>query len=122
MTITITAFNEPWILTAPDTWNYALLAEAFRSRGLEMPRASMVVQSGALRTHMLVGSQCIATFAKSVLQPHADGYGLKMLPVDLPDTPLPVAILTLKERTMSPVVERFIECAHEVAKLSAPTK
>jgi DNA-binding transcriptional LysR family regulator len=108
--------DERWILTAPNTWNYALLAEAFRSRGLEMPRASMVVQSGALRTHLLAGGQCITTFAKSGLQLHADRYGLKMLPVDLPDTPLPVAILTVKERTLSPVVERFIECAREIAK------
>ncbi len=44
---------------------------------------------------------------------------MKVLPVDLPVRPFPVAIVTLKNRTLSPVVERFIECAREVAKSMA---
>jgi hypothetical protein len=31
------------------------------------------------------------------------------LPVNLSDRPFPLAIVTLKNRTLSPVVERFIE-------------
>jgi hypothetical protein len=45
-------------------------------------------------------------------EPHT----LKELAVKLPLRPWLVAILTLKNRTLSPVVERFIECAREVAK------
>jgi hypothetical protein len=41
---------------------------------------------------------------------------LKVLPVDLPTRPWPVNIVTLKNRTLSPVVERFIECAREVTR------
>ena len=37
-----------------------------------------------------------------------------MLPVDMPSCPWLVVILTLKNRTLSPIVQRFIECAHEV--------
>ncbi len=108
--------DEPWIVTAPDTWNYALLAEAFQARGLDVPKASLVVQSGLLRTHLLANGGYITTFAQSVLQLHADRYGLKRLPVDLTDRSLPVAILTVKNRTLSPVVERFIDCAREVTR------
>ena len=39
-----------------------------------------------------------------------------MLPVDIPTRPWPVTVMTFKNRTLSPVVERFIECAREVAK------
>jgi DNA-binding transcriptional LysR family regulator len=39
----------------------------------------------------------------------AERFSLKVLPVDLPVRPWPVAIVTLKDRTLSPVVERFIE-------------
>jgi hypothetical protein len=39
-----------------------------------------------------------------------------MLPVDMPVRPWPVTITTLKNRTLSPVAERFIECSREVAK------
>jgi hypothetical protein len=42
-----------------------------------------------------------------------------VLPVDLPARPWPVAIVTLKNRTLSPVVERFIACAREVTKSMA---
>jgi DNA-binding transcriptional LysR family regulator len=41
---------------------------------------------------------------------------LKVLPVDLPIRPWPVNIVTLKNRTLSPVVERFIACAREATR------
>jgi hypothetical protein len=44
---------------------------------------------------------------------------LKVLPVDIPVRPWPVTIVTLKNRTLTPVVERFIACAREVAKSMA---
>src|SRR5829696_1298442 len=37
--------DEPWIMHAPQTWNYQHLAEAFHARGLAMPRASLVTPS-----------------------------------------------------------------------------
>jgi DNA-binding transcriptional LysR family regulator len=48
--------------------------------------------------------------------------GSKVLPVDLPVRPWPVTILTLKNRTLSPVVERFIERLREAAKSFAETR
>ncbi len=47
----------------------------------------------------------------------ANHYGLKVLPVRFPVRPWTVAIIRLKNRTSSPVVERFIECARDVTKL-----
>jgi DNA-binding transcriptional LysR family regulator len=41
---------------------------------------------------------------------------LKRLPIDLPTAHGPVAIITLKNRTLSPVAQLFIEHAREVAK------
>ncbi|HMI10597.1 MAG TPA: LysR family transcriptional regulator, partial [Bradyrhizobium sp.] len=41
---------------------------------------------------------------------------LKVLPLDLPSRPWPVNLLTQKNRTLTPVVERFIACAFDVAK------
>jgi DNA-binding transcriptional LysR family regulator len=34
--------GEPWIIQAPHSWNYRVLSEACRARGLAMPRASLV--------------------------------------------------------------------------------
>jgi DNA-binding transcriptional LysR family regulator len=114
--------DEHWISTAPGTWNYNALAEAFRARGLPLPRLSVSTMSVYLRTNLLSLGPFIATFPRSVLQLHGQRFGLIALPVDLPVRPWPVSLLTLKNRTLSPVVERFIECAREVVQPIAGTR
>ena len=39
--------------------------------------------------------------------------------LDLPARPWPIKLLTQKNRTLTPVVERFIACAFDVAKAIA---
>jgi DNA-binding transcriptional LysR family regulator len=108
--------HEPWILMAPNTWNYAGVAEAFQARGLAMPKTNLLTFSVQLRAQLLANGPFITTFPRSVFRSNAEHFLLKLLPVDLPTRPWPVAVVTLKNRTLSPVVERFIECAREVAK------
>jgi len=108
--------DQRWILTAPETWNYRVLAEAFRARGLDMPRLSVKTLSVHLRTNLLATGRFITAFPRSVLHLNADRFSLKALPLELPVRPWPVSILTLKDRTLSPVVERFVECSRDVVK------
>ena len=108
--------DEPWILSPPNTWSHARVAEAFRARGLEGPKAGLVTFAMDLRAKLPARGRFITVVPKSGLRPDGDRPALKMLPVDLPARPWLVTILTLKNRTLSPVVERFIECAREVAK------
>jgi len=106
----------PWILSAPDTWIYTRLAEAFQERGLAVPTARLVTLSVPLRTHLLASGQYLAPFGHAALSLlNAARPIVKALPIDLPDRPWPVAIMTLKDRTLSPVAERFIGCARQVA-------
>ena len=107
--------DEPWVLSPPDTWAYVRMAEAFQALGLGMPRASLVTLSVHLRNHLLANGRFISAIPKSI----ANRYGQKVLPVDLPDLPWPVVMVTLKNRTLSPIVERFIKCARGVAKSNA---
>ena len=44
------------------------------------------------------------------------------LPIDLPEPPWQVVIVTPKKRASNPVAERFIACAREVAKSFAKSK
>jgi hypothetical protein len=46
--------------------------------------------------------------------------GLKMLPLRLAMPPLPVVMITLRNRTLSRTVELFLDCAREVAKSIDP--
>jgi DNA-binding transcriptional LysR family regulator len=100
--------NEPWILAGPETGPYKIISEALRIRGLSMPKISLMTLSVHLRTNMVASGHFITTFPHSVVRLHADRFSLKVLPVDLPARPWPVAIVTLKNRALSPIVERFI--------------
>jgi DNA-binding transcriptional LysR family regulator len=107
--------DEPWILQAPHTGNYRRLNEAFQARGLAMPEAVLVTLSLPLIIDFLANGPFITAYPRSGVI-HSS---LKVLPVDLPGRPWPVVITTLRNRTLSPVVERFIECAREVTKTFA---
>jgi DNA-binding transcriptional LysR family regulator len=104
--------DQPWMLSPPGTWTYARVAEAFRAKGLAMPKVTLVTYSTPLVSHFLARGHFITAYSRSVVRLNA----LKELQTDLPLRPWPVAIVTLKNRTLSPVVERFIECAREVTK------
>jgi DNA-binding transcriptional LysR family regulator len=108
--------SERWILAAPDTWNHKVMAEAFRASGLEMPKISIRTLSVHLRINLLATGHFITALPRSVLRLYGERFSLKVLPIELPVRPWPVSIVTLKNRTVSPVAERFIECAREVAK------
>jgi DNA-binding transcriptional LysR family regulator len=108
--------GERWMLPPPGNWTYACVAEAFKARALDMPRVSLMTFSLPLIIHFLADGPFITVLPNSVISLHADRNSLKVLPVDLPVRPWPVAIVTLKNRTLSPVAERFIECAREVTK------
>jgi len=95
---------ERWIFGAPDTSNYADIAETFRARGLGMPKLGLESLSVSLRTYLLTTGQFITAVPKSV----ASHLPVKILPVGLPVQKWPFGIFTLKNRTLSPVVDRFI--------------
>jgi DNA-binding transcriptional LysR family regulator len=100
--------EEPWILTAHPSWNHTIVSEAFRMRGLPMPKVVIKTFSTYIRTNLVASGRFIATFPRSVARFYADRFALNVLPVDLPERPWPVAVLTLKNRILSPVVEHFI--------------
>src|SRR5262245_57552598 len=52
----------------------------------------------------------------STFRANARRFGLVELPIKLPMRPWPVAVVLLKNRTLSPIVERFIACAREMSK------
>jgi DNA-binding transcriptional LysR family regulator len=108
--------DEPWILSGPNRWNYRVVAEAFRKRGARMPKVCLKTLSVHLRVNLLTSGKFITTFPNSVVDFYARRFGLKILPVNLPRHPWPVVVLTLKHRTLSPVVTAFINCARAVTK------
>jgi DNA-binding transcriptional LysR family regulator len=103
--------GERWILTSGDRWNYQVITRAFRQRGLDTPNISIKTISVHVRANMVATGQFVTTFPRSVLDLYAGRFGLRILPVELPERSWPIKIATLKGRTMGPVVKQFIDCA-----------
>jgi DNA-binding transcriptional LysR family regulator len=98
-----------WVATPRETLTTRLLEQAFRDRGLPAPKLRVTTFSVQLRARLLVEGEFLACLPRSLLQVKVDGVGLRALPIDLPRHTFPVAIVTVKNRTLTPVVELFLE-------------
>ena len=78
--------------------------------------------SPEVRIRLLTTGRYLTTFPSSALRFPTKRRELKVLPVRLPMAPVPIGIITLKSRTLSPVSQLFIEHAREVAKPLAKGK
>jgi DNA-binding transcriptional LysR family regulator len=107
--------GEQWILPTPGTWTYSQVVGAFQMRGLDLPKTNLVTMAWPLIAHFLADGSFITGCARSLVRHKS----LHELPVDLAMQTWSVLVVTLKNRTLSPVVERFIQCAREVAKSMA---
>jgi DNA-binding transcriptional LysR family regulator len=108
--------DEPWTFGSSNTSNRASAEEIFRARGLSLPRPSVTAVSITLRARLIAGGPHLGMFLSSVArQLIVDHYAITPLPVDLPAKQFSAAIVTLRNRTLSPVVERFLACVREVA-------
>src|SRR5712671_5720214 len=106
----------PWILPPADTLPGSLAGELFRASGAEMPRAPITTLSIHLCCRLVASGRFVTTLPTSILRFGGRDLSLKVLPIKLPMQPRPVAIITLKNRTLSPVAKLFIECVHQLAK------
>jgi len=111
--------GEPWILPPADTLPGSLAAELFRAGGAEMPRAPITTLSIHLCCRLVASGRFVTTLPTSILRFGGRDLSLKVLPIKLPAQPRPVGIVTLKNRTLSPVAKVFIEWVHRLVKSQA---
>ena len=105
--------GEPWLLPGDDFY----LAEAFQSQGFAAPKFGMTSYSVYQRILLLATGRFIGLLSGSVLRfSPAEHFSLSLLPVDFFRLTWPIAIVTFKDRTISPVVQTFIDCIRDVAR------
>src|SRR5207302_2032695 len=114
--------DEAWLLPPAGALPRSLVEEAFHACDLRVPRASVVSLSFNLYSSLLPTGRYLAAIPESVLRYGSLRSAVKVLAVEFPTQPTPIAIMTLKHRTLSPVARLFIECAREVAKPLAKTQ
>jgi DNA-binding transcriptional LysR family regulator len=108
--------DEPWSLPPLDSLIGMLVADAFRARSMKFPPADAACGTASFLCAYLPRGPFLGTVPASLLRFGANLPYLKVLPVTLPIPPWPVGIMSLKNRTLTPVIQLFIECAREVTK------
>jgi DNA-binding transcriptional LysR family regulator len=112
--------DEPWVLPPPDSAVGAYIAGAFRAAGVLPPRARVFSFSIPIHQSLLATGRFLTVLPTSMFH-HVEHLQLKRLPIKFPAPPRPMGIMTLKNRTLSPLARLFIDCAREVAKPLART-
>ncbi len=108
--------QEPWTLPPPESVLGTVFRDAFHAGGLEYPRASVFAVPLEVRISLLATGRFLTIFPSSVLRFLNRHIEIKALPIELPIPHVPTGIVTLKDRTLSPIARMFIEHAREVAK------
>ena len=108
--------NEPWTWPSAGTVIDSLVKEAFRADGDDPPRATIYADAYSLRIRLAACGRFLAIVPASMMRFAGTPSSVKVLPVDLPTTRRQIGIITLKNRTLSPLAHLFIECARELAK------
>jgi len=113
--------NESWALPPPEgSVLGSITMEAFRASGLDYPRVSVVAVSREVRILLLTTGRFLTILPTSVLR--FERAEIKVLPVKLPMARVPIGIVTLRDRTLSPTTLLFMEQAREGSKLLGKKK
>ncbi|QAU44760.1 LysR family transcriptional regulator [Bradyrhizobium guangzhouense] len=106
---------ESWILAPPSTAVRELVHTAFTAQGLPPPSRTVTTYSMQLRMQLLATGRYLSSVPESLVRYNAKRWSLVALPVVL-GRPLPVVLVTLKARTLSPAVEVFITQMRALAR------
>jgi DNA-binding transcriptional LysR family regulator len=105
--------DEPWCVARSAIGS--LVTDAFGASGLPAPRIAVTATTAHLLFQLLESGRFVGHFGEKMLQFYTSRFALRKLPVELPAKPFSVAVVTLKNRTISPVAQLFVDCARDVA-------
>lgn len=114
--------DEPWTLQPRENNFGAFAMDALNDAGLAAPRITVATTSSNLRGEMLGTGRYLTMVPRYwVLLPRRHP-SLRVLPVEFPNTRLTVAIITLKNRSLSRATELFIDSVRALTKPLAKQK
>ena len=107
--------DEPWIFGDASYGTTERISAVFHAKCGRLPHIAVYTIAMTLRLALLNSGNYLSCIPTAVFRYGAQGLALKALPIDMGLT-LPIALISLKNRTLSPVAQQFIDCAREVAK------
>lgn len=109
--------NEPWTLGSFGSLGSTFLIEAFRANGLDPPQAVTTAASRTIRNRLLATGRFLTMIPAFSILPDQYPF-LSKLPVKLPDTRASLAVLTIKQRALSPLALLFLKTLRAIAAKS----
>jgi DNA-binding transcriptional LysR family regulator len=98
-----------WVGTSRQALTTTLVARAFQAKNLPVPKLRVMTYSVQLRARLLATGDFLTALPRSMLRLNPEFGSVKQLSIKLPDPGFPVAIVTLKDRTLTPAVELFLD-------------
>jgi DNA-binding transcriptional LysR family regulator len=108
--------NEPWVLRPLDVSSGAFIAQVFRASGILPPRATVFSESVNMHNRLLATGRYLGVLPSFSLRLPGAFPSLKALPVELPGTRQPTGIITVKNRTLSPLAQLFLDRLRSIVK------
>lgn len=106
--------GERWILAQPGSLARSLHDDVFRRNNVEIPSAALLTVSLHLTIRLVGTGHWLSLVPASVLRFGGKHIGIRALPVGAIKLPAPIGFVTVKDRTLTPLAEQFIECARQV--------
>jgi DNA-binding transcriptional LysR family regulator len=114
--------GESWCLPPMEAATGAVFFNAIHASGLPRPRVVVSSAAHQLCHRMLADGRFVGVSSNVTLHFDPERPALKELPIDLPAPNFPVGILTLKNRTILPIGQLFIDCALDVVRPLAKSR
>jgi len=108
--------DERWCLPPSDSLAGSRCVEAFHANGMDIPKRNVTTMSVHLQIGLLATQQYFTMWPGSLMRFSASRLSMKGLPIKLAVRRNIVGIVTLKDRTLSPAAQLFIQTARQVAK------
>lgn len=109
------AARHQWVLPTTGGWVAEQLRSEFRRQRLEQPQAAVTSMSMLVRYELIATNRFLTVMYGSVLRFGNAPRFLRVLPIDLP-AETPIGITRLKNRTLAPSVELFIQATREMVR------
>src|SRR5580692_4476379 len=100
--------DEPWILPPYNSVPGPFLRDIFQAHGLEPPKPSISTLSNQLSMTLIATGKFLGLLNRTVVASTGAPVRLKILPVDILPHKITVDIVTIKNRTLSPLAAAFI--------------
>src|SRR5262245_16037374 len=111
--------DEHWVLPPGESFAGSLLARTFQAEGLKPPKVTATTHSAYGRIFLAAKGHFLTLIPAVMLHVQMKRMPLKALPIKLSGNTRSIAVVTLKNRALSPVAQLFISHARALAKTMA---